>query len=84
MEKMKFPKREVLKFPWVRKDVDIGFLIIYTIPHVTAEVAEIALLRPTTIPISIGGQELMLNGEVDIGSSPATITFMTNITMVDL
>ena len=36
-----------------------------------------------TIPLSIGGKELMLKGEVDIGLRPATITPLTKFNVVD-
>ena len=37
---------------------------------------------PDTLPLAIGEQELMLKGEVYIGLRPATIYFITKLTVV--
>ena len=60
---MKFPKKKVFNFLWMRKYVDIGLLRPATLPQVISEVMDISLLRPSTLPLIIAEDVLV---EVDL------------------
>ena len=67
--------------------MDVSQVLPETIPLVISEDIFIEVYLdhkiPYNLPLEIGEQELILNGEVDIGLSPANIPPINNVNVVD-
>ena len=78
---MVFMINKVLECLRVTEDVNIVIFITATLTIAMVEC--IGLKRPSTIPLEIVEQELILKGEAYIGLRPATLPPITQVAMVD-
>ena len=76
MKIIKFTKKKVLEYLRVIKNVDIGILIPATLSQVIMNVLYIGILRPSTLPIVITKDVMVVMlVEVDICQKiPATLS----------